>query len=240
MATKIKQNLTDIIVEALEDIKAKDIRVINVANITSVSDHVAIASADSNRQTRALASNVVDKVREAGYTIYGTEGEESGEWVLVDCGDVVVHIMQPAIREYYKLEELWLDGTLEFPKPQKALKAKAEAAKPVVAKVAKKKPVAKKVVKKAATSTGKTKASVAKTPAAKTPVTKTPAAKTPVTKKPAAKKVAAKKPVAKKPVAKKPAVKKVAVKKLVAKKPVAKKPAAKKPVAKKAVAKNKA
>ena len=230
MATKIKQNLTDIIVEALEDIKAKDIRVINVANITSVSDHVAIASADSNRQTRALASNVVDKVREAGYTIYGTEGEESGEWVLVDCGDVVVHIMQPAIREYYKLEELWLDGTLEFPKPQKALKAKAEAAKPVVAKVAKKKPVAKKVVKKAATSTGKTKASVAKTPAAKTPVTK----------KPAAKKVAAKKPVAKKPVAKKPAVKKVAVKKLVAKKPVAKKPAAKKPVAKKAVAKNKA
>jgi len=230
LATKIKQNLTDIIVEALEDIKAKDIRVINVANITSVSDHVAIASADSNRQTRALASNVVDKVREAGYTIYGTEGEESGEWVLVDCGDVVVHIMQPAIREYYKLEELWLDGTLEFPKPQKALKAKAEAAKPVVAKVAKKKPVAKKVVKKAATSTGKTKASVAKTPAAKTPVTK----------KPAAKKVAAKKPVAKKPVAKKPAVKKVAVKKLVAKKPVAKKPAAKKPVAKKAVAKNKA
>ena len=229
MATKIKQNLTDIIVEALEDIKAKDIRVINVANITSVSDHVAIASADSNRQTRALASNVVDKVREAGYTIYGTEGEESGEWVLVDCGDVVVHIMQPAIREYYKLEELWLDGTLEFPKPQKALKAKAEAAKPVVAKVAKKKPVAKKVVKKAATSTGKTKASVAKTPAAKTPVTK----------KPAAKKVAAKKPVAKKPVAKKPAVKKVAVKKLVAKKPVAKKPAAKKPVAKKAVAKTK-
>jgi len=229
LATKIKQSLTDIIVEALEDIKAKDIRVINVANITSVSDHVAIASADSNRQTRALASNVVDKVREAGYTIYGTEGEESGEWVLVDCGDVVVHIMQPAIREYYKLEELWLDGTLEFPKPQKALKAKAEAAKPVVAKVAKKKPVAKKVVKKAATSTGKTKASVAKTPAAKTPVTK----------KPAAKKVAAKKPVAKKPVAKKPAVKKVAVKKPVAKKPVAKKPAAKKPVAKKAVAKTK-
>jgi len=233
LATKIKQNLTDIIVEALEDIKAKDIRVINVANITSVSDHVAIASADSNRQTRALASNVVDKVREAGYTIYGTEGEESGEWVLVDCGDVVVHIMQPAIREYYKLEELWLDGTLEFPKPQKALKAKAEAAKPVVAKVAKKKPVAKKVVKKAATSTGKTKASVAKTPAAKTPVTK----------KPAAKKVAAKKPVAKKPVAKKPAVKpavkKVAVKKPAAKKPVAKKPAAKKPVAKKAVAKTK-
>ena len=223
MATKTKQNLTDIIVEALEDIKAKDIRVINVANITSVSDHVAIASADSNRQTRALASNVVDKVREAGYTIYGTEGEESGEWVLVDCGDVVVHIMQPAIREYYKLEELWLDGTLEFPKPQKALKAKAEAAKPVVDKVAKKKPVAKKVVKKAAASPRKTKAHVANTPAAKKPVAK----------KTAAKKVAAKKPVAKKPVAKKFAAKKPPATSAVKKAVTAKKPLAKKVVAKK-------
>ena len=224
MANKIKQNLTDVIVEALEDIKAKDIRVINVANITSVSDHVAIASADSNRQTRALASNVVDKVREAGYAIYGTEGEESGEWVLVDCGDVVVHIMQPAIREYYKLEELWLDGTLEFPKPQKALKAKAEAAKPVVAKVAKKKPVAKKVVKKAATPTVKAKA---------------PVAKGSVAKKPVAKKVAAKKPLAKKPVAKKPAAKKPAAKTPAATPTVKKKVAAKKPAAKKTVAKKK-
>ena len=218
MANKIKQNLTDVIVEALEDIKAKDIRVINVANITSVSDHVAIASADSNRQTRALASNVVDKVREAGYAIYGTEGEESGEWVLVDCGDVVVHIMQPAIREYYKLEELWLDGTLEFPKPQKALKAKAEAAKPVVAKVAKKKPVAKKVVKKAATPTVKAKA---------------PVAKGSVAKKPVAKKVAVKKPLAKKPAAKKPVAKTPAATPTVKKKVAAKKPAAKKTVAKK-------
>ena len=218
MANKIKQNLTDVIVEALEDIKAKDIRVINVANITSVSDHVAIASADSNRQTRALASNVVDKVREAGYAIYGTEGEESGEWVLVDCGDVVVHIMQPAIREYYKLEELWLDGTLEFPKPQKALKAKAEAAKPVVAKVAKKKPVAKKVVKKAATPTVKAKA---------------PVAKGSVAKKPVAKKVAVKKPLAKKSAAKKPVAKTPAATPTVKKKVAAKKPAAKKTVAKK-------
>ena len=225
MANKIKQNLTDVIVEALEDIKAKDIRVINVANITSVSDHVAIASADSNRQTRALASNVVDKVREAGYAIYGTEGEESGEWVLVDCGDVVVHIMQPAIREYYKLEELWLDGTLEFPKPQKALKAKAEAAKPVVAKVAKKKPVAKKVVKKAATPTVKAKA---------------PVAKGSVAKKPVAKKVAVKKPLAKKPVAKKPAAKKTVAKTPAATPTVKKKVAAKKPAAKKTVAKKKA
>ena len=225
MANKIKQNLTDVIVEALEDIKAKDIRVINVANITSVSDHVAIASADSNRQTRALASNVVDKVREAGYAIYGTEGEESGEWVLVDCGDVVVHIMQPAIREYYKLEELWLDGTLEFPKPQKALKAKAEAAKPVVAKVAKKKPVAKKVVKKAATPTVKAKAPVAKGSVAKKPVAKKVAVKKPLAKKSAAKKSAAKKPVAKTPAATPTVKKKVAAKKPAAKKTVAKKKA---------------
>ncbi len=186
MAKKTKPALTDIIIDALEDIKAKDIKVINVANITSVSDHVAIASADSNRQTRALAGNVMDKVREAGYTVYGSEGEDSGEWVLVDCGDVVVHIMQPAIREYYKLEELWLDGSIEFPKPKRELKAAAEAAMPDEAP--KKKPVAKKKV-----------------------AAKKVAAKKVVAKKPAAKKVAAKKTgsatTAKKPAAKKPAIK---------------------------------
>jgi len=246
LAKKSKPNLTEIIVEALEDIKAKDIRVINVANITSVSDHVAIASADSNRQTRALASNVVDKVREAGYKIYGTEGEESGEWVLVDCGDVVVHIMQPAIREYYKLEELWLDGTLEFPKPQQALKAKAEAAKPVVAKVVKKKPVAKKGAKKTPTATAtkaRTTATTAKKPVAKKPAAKKIAAKKPAaaknpaaTKKPAAAKKPAteKKPAAAtKPAATKPAQKKPAVTSAVKKTVAAKKPAAKKVVAKK-------
>jgi ribosome-associated protein len=70
-------------------------------------------------------------VREAGYAVYGSEGEESGAWVLVDCGDAVVHIMQPAIRDYYKLEELWLDGTLEFPKPKRQVRETAEAAKPL-------------------------------------------------------------------------------------------------------------
>ena len=217
MAIKSKPNLTDIIVDALEDIKAKDIRLINVANITSISDHVAIASADSNRQTRALARNVVDKVREAGYVIYGTEGEDSGEWVLVDCGDVVVHIMQPAIREYYKLEELWLDGTLEFPKPKRELKAKAEAAKPVV----------KKVVKKVAAKKVAVKKPVVKKVAAKKPATSA-ASKPTAAKKPVAKKVAAKKPVAKKVTAKKPVAKKVVAKTPVAKKAIAKKVAAKK------------
>jgi ribosome-associated protein len=112
--------LTDVVIDALEDIKAKDIKLINVAKITTVSDYIAIASADSTRQTRALAHNVIEKVKEAGYSIYGNEGEDSGEWVLVDCGDVVVHIMQPAVREYYKLEELWQDGIVVFPRPKAA------------------------------------------------------------------------------------------------------------------------
>lgn len=221
MAKKTKPALIDIIIDALEDIKAKDIKVVNVANITSVSDHVAIASADSNRQTRALAGNVIDKVREAGYTIYGSEGEESGEWVLVDCGDVVVHIMQPAIREYYNLEELWLDGTLEFPKPKKEVREAAEAAKPsdVAAPTGKKKPAAKKkpVAKKVA----------AKKVAAKKVAVKVTATKSAVTAKktPVAKKVAGKKPAT--TVAKVPVAKKLAAKKVVAKTPVTKKPAAK-------------
>ncbi len=217
MSKTSKPNLADVIVGALEDIKAKDIRLINVANITSVSDHVAIASGDSNRQTRALANNVVEKVREAGYTIYGTEGEQSGDWVLVDCGDVVVHIMQPAIRDYYKLEELWLDGTLEFPKPKRAVRARAEAAKPVVAKVAKKKTAIKPTAAKKVA--GKS---------SKTTTSRTSAAKKPIVKKPAAKKVATQKPTTKKPVAKKVGLKKVAAKKPRAKLPVAKKVAVKK------------
>jgi ribosome-associated protein len=203
LAKKTKPTLIEIIIDALEDIKAKDIKVVNVANITSVSDHVAIASADSNRQTRALAGNVINKVREAGYTIYGSEGEESGEWVLVDCGDVVVHIMQPAIRDYYKLEELWLDGTLEFPKPKREVREAAEAAKPAAdakpKKVAgKKKPVAKKAaVKKGAAGTGTTKKVAAKKVPAKAVVkTKAPVTK-PVAKKAVAKKVPAKITVAK-------------------------------------------
>ncbi|MCA2997042.1 MAG: ribosome silencing factor [Rhodocyclaceae bacterium] len=218
MAKKNKPTLIEIIIDALEDIKAKDIKVINVANITSVSDYVAIASADSNRQTRALAGNVIDKVREAGYTVYGSEGEESGEWVLVDCGDAVVHIMQPAIRDYYKLEELWLDGTLEFPKPKRQVLEKAEAAKaPSGAKprkvADKTKPVAKKAaVKKAMTGVEKV---AEKRQSAKSLV----AAKVPVAK-PAARKVVAKKPAS--VAAKVTAVKKVATKVPTAKTPLVK------------------
>ncbi|MEN3113411.1 ribosome silencing factor [Uliginosibacterium paludis] len=101
------RKLQKIVVDALEDIKAQDIEVINVTKLTSLFDRVIIASGTSNRQTRALANNVQVKVREAGGEIVSVEGEESGEWVLVDLGDIVVHLMQPAVRSYYNLEELW-------------------------------------------------------------------------------------------------------------------------------------
>ena len=99
--------LQRVVVDALQDVKAQDIKVFNTTHLTSLFDRVIIASATSNRQTRALASSVSDKTREAGGTVIATEGEETGEWVLVDLGDIIVHIMQPAIRVYYNLEEVW-------------------------------------------------------------------------------------------------------------------------------------
>ena len=94
-------------VNALEDIKARDIKVLDVRKLTSFYDTLIIASADSNRQVKALAHHVRDRLKEAGAPILGIEGEEAAEWVLVDCGDIVVHVMQPAVRAYYNLEELW-------------------------------------------------------------------------------------------------------------------------------------
>jgi ribosome-associated protein len=99
--------LQQIAVNALEDIKARDIKVLDVSKLTSFYDTLIIASAESNRQVKALAHHVRDKLKEAGATIIGIEGEEAAEWVLVDCGDIVVHVMQPAVRSYYNLEELW-------------------------------------------------------------------------------------------------------------------------------------
>jgi ribosome-associated protein len=98
-------------VTALEDIKARDIMVLDVRKITSIYDSMIIATAESNRQAKALAHHVRDRLKEAGATIQGVEGEATGEWVLVDCGDIVVHVMQPAVRAYYNLEELWQDAT---------------------------------------------------------------------------------------------------------------------------------
>ena len=95
------------VVAALEEIKAYDIEVFEVSGITALFDYIIIASADSNRQTRALANNVQEKIKAAGGRVYSQEGEQSGEWVLVDLGDAIVHIMQPAVRDYYNLEALW-------------------------------------------------------------------------------------------------------------------------------------
>ncbi|MDO9243968.1 MAG: ribosome silencing factor [Rhodocyclaceae bacterium] len=99
--------LQKIAVKALEDIKGRDIEVINTKKLSSLFDRIIIASADSTRQVKALGRNVHDKVKEAGGEVIGIEGEESGEWVLVDLGDIIVHVMQPNVRLHYDLESLW-------------------------------------------------------------------------------------------------------------------------------------
>jgi ribosome-associated protein len=150
-----KQTLTALIIDALEDIKGRDIVMLDVRKLTSVFDYLAIASADSTRQTKALARNVVDRVKEGGRQVFGVEGENGGEWVLVDCGDVVVHVMQPAVREHYQLESLWSGGKKIYPAPARKAAAKASGgAAPASGKkrpAAKKKPAARKpAVKKRA------------------------------------------------------------------------------------------
>ena len=101
------RKLQKIAVAALEDVKAKDIEVINTSKLSALFDRVIIATGDSNRHVKSLARSVHDKAREADVQVIGIEGEETGEWVLVDLGDIVVHVMQPAVRAYYNLEELW-------------------------------------------------------------------------------------------------------------------------------------
>ena len=101
------QKLQRLVIDALEDVKAQDIKIFNTTHITGLFDRVVIASGTSNRQTRALASSVMDAARENNVHILAYEGEDTGEWVLVDLGDIVVHCMQPAIRQYYNLEEIW-------------------------------------------------------------------------------------------------------------------------------------
>lgn len=101
------KKLQAIVVDALEDVKAQDIKVFDTVHLTSLFDRIAVVSGTSNRQTKALAASVRDKVKESGGTILSVEGEDTGEWVLVDLGDMIVHIMQPAIRAYYRLEEIW-------------------------------------------------------------------------------------------------------------------------------------
>ena len=111
--------LQKIAVTALEDIKARDITLLDVRKLTSLYDTLIVASAESNRQVKSLAHHVRDKLKEAGATIIGVEGEAGGEWVLVDAGSIVVHVMQPSVRAYYNLEELWTP-----PRPVRRAKAK--------------------------------------------------------------------------------------------------------------------
>jgi ribosome-associated protein len=106
-AKKDTQRLQRAIVDGLEDVKAQDIQVFNTEHLSPLFERVIVASGTSNRQTRALASSVVDAVREAGFSKPRIEGEDNGEWIIVDCGPAVAHIMQPAIRQYYHLEEIW-------------------------------------------------------------------------------------------------------------------------------------
>lgn len=108
------KKLQSTVIDALEDVKAQDIKVYDTVHLTSMFDRLAIASGTSNRQTKALAASVRDKVKENGGEIVSIEGEDTGEWVLVDLGDMVVHIMQPAIRDYYRLEELWGEKEVKF------------------------------------------------------------------------------------------------------------------------------
>lgn len=208
------KKLQEVIVEALDDIKGRDIVVFDTIKGSAEFDRVIIATADVARQTKALAMNVIDKVKAAGGRIVSMEGGASGEWILVDCGDAIVHIMQPAARQHYNLEELWGQ------KQVKVLTA-AERAAEVARKLAEKAKAAKKAV--------------AKKPVSKKPAVKKPATKQSVTKKPVLKKAADKKAVAKKPVKKTSSVKKTVVNKVAARKVAAKNGVAKAPTAKRAV-----
>ena len=212
-AKKDVQKLQRAIVDGLEDVKAQEIQVFDTTALSSLFERVIIASGTSNRQTKALAASVRDAVREAGFPKPRIEGEENGEWIIVDCGAAVAHIMQPTIRSYYRLEEIW--GTtpvrlkLGAPKPaapktdkaEKAAKS-AKTSKTTSVKVtgsktaaskapAKKSAPAKKAVpaKKAAVKTGvktATKTTPAKKSSAKIPVVKVGLSKP--ARKPAAKK----------------------------------------------------
>lgn len=105
--------LTELVVDALEEIKGDDIRVLDVSAVTTIADVMVVASGGSNRQVQSLADNLIDRARARGVRALGVEGREAGEWVLVDLGDVIVHIMRPEVRAFYNLEKLWDIGAEE-------------------------------------------------------------------------------------------------------------------------------
>ncbi len=125
------KKLQTLVVDALEDVKGQDIMLFDTTHLTSLFDRIAVVSGTSNRQTKALAASVRDKVKEAGGDVVGLEGEDTGEWVLVDLGDMIVHIMQPAIRQYYRLEEIWGEKPVKLgAAKRKSTPEAAEAAEP--------------------------------------------------------------------------------------------------------------
>ncbi|WP_025916633.1 ribosome silencing factor [Herminiimonas sp. CN] len=174
------KKLQTLVIDALEDVKAQDINVFDTVHLTSLFDRIVIASGTSNRQTKALAASVRDKVKAAGGEVLSMEGEDTGEWVLVDLGDIIVHIMQPTIRAYYRLEEIWGDKEVKFGAAKRTAKKTDDAAE------APKRAVSRHL---AASQT-----TVDDAPAAKKPSTRKPAAKTGAEP---AKKRAAKPPVGK-------------------------------------------
>ena len=179
------QKLQRTIVDSLEDVKAQDIQVFNTEHLSPLFERVVIACGTSNRQTKALAANLRDDVRDAGFGKPRIEGEENGEWIIVDCGAVVVHIMQPTIRQYYHLEEIWGDKPVRIKlgaaKPQPVVKA---VATPIEApKKAARQPAKKGADTKVAANKGAVKTASSKKPVAKKAVAKSAAAKKPAAKK---------------------------------------------------------
>ena len=211
--TAAKKDVTKLqraIVDGLEDVKAVDIQVFNTESLSPLFERVIVATGNSNRQTKALASSVRDAVKEAGFSKPRMEGEENGEWIIVDCGQAVAHIMQPAIRQYYRLEEIWGETPVRMKlgaaKPRKVTASEDASAE------GKKKPAAKKAPARK-TAAAAPKAAAPKAAAAKKPAAAKKAAPAKsATAKPAAKS-AAKPAAARKPAAKAAPVKVVKVNK---------------------------
>jgi ribosome-associated protein len=175
----IKQ-LQALVVDALEDVKAQDIRVYDTAHLTSLFDRIAVASGTSNRQTKALAASVRDKVKENGGHILSVEGEGTGEWVLVDLGDMIVHIMQPAIRAYYRLEEIWGEKEVKLGAAKRI--SKRTASEPMEEEAAPKKTAGRHLTTSQPTTEEAPKKAVRKTATTKKTTTKTATTKTATTK----------------------------------------------------------
>jgi ribosome-associated protein len=171
------------IVDGLEDVKAHDIRVFNTEHLSPLFERVIVASGTSNRQTKALASSVRETVKKRGLPVMRTEGEDNGEWIIVDCGAAVAHIMQPAIRQYYNLEEIWGDKPVHMKVDGVARPVTANAKAAAAAKVPAKKAPAKKAPAKKAPAK---KAAPRKAAPKKLPAKKTAPRRSPAKKKPAA------------------------------------------------------